>query len=109
MGRCFNSLPFLLLSPVCFFFPSPHPFCKASVVKSQVKLNAHVASGGWGPMGQGAATTITPQGGRTPTGLPSCNPQSSHKISKKESLKTKKKETKLQFCKTERYKFMVPH
>ena len=29
-------------------------------------------------MGQGAATAITPQGGRTPTGLPTRNPQPSH-------------------------------
>ena len=28
-------------------------------------------------MGQGAATAITPQGGRTPTGLPTRNPATS--------------------------------
>ena len=36
-------------------------------------VNARVASGGWAPMGQEAATAITPQGGRTPTGLPTRN------------------------------------
>ena len=34
-------------------------------------INACVASGGWVPMGQGAATAITP------TGLPTCNPATS--------------------------------
>ena len=33
---------------------------------SKSLINARVASGGWAPMGQGAATAITPQGGRTP-------------------------------------------
>ena len=37
-------------------------------------FNACVASGGWVPMGQGAATAITPQSGRTLTGLPTRNP-----------------------------------
>ena len=29
-------------------------------------INAHIASGGWVPRGQGAPTAITPQDGRTP-------------------------------------------
>ena len=33
-----------------------------------------VGSGAWVPMGQGAATAITPKGERTSTGLPTCNP-----------------------------------
>ena len=42
-------------------------------------FNAHVGiwSGAWVPMGQGAATAITPQGGRTSTGLPTRNPATS--------------------------------
>ena len=44
---------------------------------SKSLINARVASGGWVPMGQGAATAITPQGGRTPTGLPTSNPNTS--------------------------------
>ena len=32
---------------------------------------------GWVPMGRGAATAITPQGGRTPTGQPTRNPATS--------------------------------
>ena len=42
-----------------------------------IEFGACVASGGWVPMGQGAAIAITPQGGRTPTGLPTCNPATS--------------------------------
>ena len=38
-----------------------------------MKINACVASGGWVSMGQGAATAISPQGARTPTGLPTPN------------------------------------
>ena len=42
-----------------------------------IEFGACVASGGWVPMGQGAAIAITPQGGRTtPTGLPT-NPATS--------------------------------
>ena len=37
-------------------------------------FNACDVSGGLVPMGQGAATAITPQGERTPTGLPTRNP-----------------------------------
>ena len=37
-------------------------------------VNTCITSGGWVPMGQGAATTITPQGRRTPTGLQTRNP-----------------------------------
>ena len=40
-------------------------------------VNASLASGRWVPRGQVAATSITPQGGRTPTGLPTCNPATS--------------------------------
>ena len=39
-----------------------------------IEFGACVASGGWVPMGQGAVIAITPQGGRTPTGLPSPPP-----------------------------------
>ena len=44
---------------------------------SKSLINARVASGGWVAMGQGATTAITPQGGRTPTGLPTSNPNTS--------------------------------
>ena len=37
-------------------------------------VNTCITSGGWVPMGQGAATAITPQGRRTPTGLQTRNP-----------------------------------
>ena len=36
-------------------------------------VNTCIASEGWVPMGQGAATAITSKGGRTPTGLPTRN------------------------------------
>ena len=36
-----------------------------------------VGSGAWVPLGQGAASAITPQGGRTSTGLPTRNPATS--------------------------------
>ena len=39
-----------------------------------IEFGACVASGGWVPMGQGAAIAITPHGVRTPTGRPTCNP-----------------------------------
>ena len=41
------------------------------------EVNACIASKGWVPLGQGAATAIIPQGGRTPTGLPTGNPATS--------------------------------
>ena len=43
-------------------------------------VNARVASRGWAPMGQEAATAITPQGGRAPTGLPTRNPATSPQL-----------------------------
>ena len=39
-------------------------------------VNAQVANGGWVPRGPGAATAITPQGGRAPSDQ--YNPQPSH-------------------------------
>ena len=36
-----------------------------------------VGSGAWVPLGQGAASAITPQGERTSTGLPTRNPATS--------------------------------
>ena len=42
-----------------------------------IVFNARVASGGWVPRGQWDATAITPQCGRTPTGLSTRNPATS--------------------------------
>ena len=59
-----------------FHYKTDFHFC-SDFFMSKSLINARVASGGWVPMGQGAATAITPQGGRTPTGLPTSNPNTS--------------------------------